>query len=64
MDVRAAILKEMKKQKMTRYRLAKKAGMRMGTVYQYLNAENDMTGENVGKLMDALGLVIRPKSIR
>jgi hypothetical protein len=61
MDVRAEIKKALKRSGKTRYWLAKKAGIRLGTVYAYMGEDQDMNGEYIGKLLDALGLEIRQK---
>jgi len=60
-DVRKEIAKGLKRSGKTGYWLAKKTGVRLGTVYDYLNGKTDMTGKLLGKMIDALGLEIRPK---
>jgi predicted transcriptional regulator len=60
-NVRKSITKALKGSGKTRYWLAKKTGIRVGTVYKYMTGDADLKSEAVGKMMDALGLEIRAK---
>lgn len=63
-DVRKELQRALKRSGKTRYWLAKKSGVRLGTVYDYMSGKNDMTGAIIAKLMEALDLEIRPKGKR
>lgn len=60
-NIRQAILNELKRQKKTRNWLAKRAGMVPPSVYQFLNGRNDMSSKRIERLLRILGLEIRPK---
>jgi len=57
---RRIIMREVKRQRLSGYRLAKLSGVAMRTVQDYLAGESDMNGERLGKLAHALGLQLRP----
>ena len=62
-DVRRSILTQLRKTKRTRYWLAQQVRGQVTTpgVYRYLSGRSDMSGQKIEKLLDALGLEIRPK---
>lgn len=53
---------EMKRQKMTGYRLAKLCGLPQRSVYDYLAGTSDILAERLRLILDALGLEIRRKA--
>lgn len=57
--VRQTILKELKRQKKSRYWLAKQTGIALPNVYQYLNGKSDMSTARIERLLAAMGLEIR-----
>ena len=57
MEIRDHITKALAEQKMTRYRLAKLAGIQTQQVYAYLATGRELSVKNVEKLRKVLGLV-------
>lgn len=60
-NLRQAILTELKRQKKTRYWLSQKSRIRPATVYDFLNGRASARLSTAEKLMRVLGLEIRPK---
>lgn len=63
MNIRKTVKARLKELGWTRYKLAKAVGRHMSaqSVYQYLAGEQDMRGENLSKMLDVIGLELRPK---
>jgi transcriptional regulator with XRE-family HTH domain len=61
MSFRKIIQREARRQKLSGYRIAKLAGLNKRTVQLYLAGDNDMAGERLAKIAEALGLELRPK---
>lgn len=59
MSFRSIILKEVERQQLSGYRLAKMADVPMRTVQAYLAGDCDLSGERIAKLANALGLTLR-----
>lgn len=61
MDIRKAIEKRRKQLKLSQYKLAKDAGMTRQAMWAYLKGKNDLNATTLGKVLDVLGLELRPK---
>ena len=57
-SIRRSILAAMRAQGISQRELGKRSGLAQTTVNRYCNAVRDMTGENLDKLLQALGLKI------
>jgi transcriptional regulator with XRE-family HTH domain len=64
MSFRKIVLAEVKRQRLSGYRLARMCGVPERTVQKYLSGGQDLTGEKLCKLTDALGLELRPRRRR
>lgn len=64
MDMRQIIRDELKRQGMSQARLAELAGMTIPRVSDYLNAKRDVQGETLRRMLEALGLEVRPVQSR
>ena len=64
MDIRAIIEAEMGRQGVSQRGLAHEIGMTQQAVNRYIRGHKDMTGENLARILDALGLVIIPRPPR
>ena len=62
MDFRTEVLREMKRQKMSAYRLAKEAGLPARTVQIFVAGTQDTTTERLAKMCMVLELELKPKS--
>lgn len=62
-DIHKTIVRELKRQKKTAYWLSQQKGVtcHLSTVGKYIRGDNDMGGEYIGQLMDALGLTVKRK---
>jgi len=60
-DVRKEIQKALKRSGNTRYWLAKQTGIRPATVYSLIDGNSGINLKSLGKVLDVLGLEIRPK---
>jgi predicted transcriptional regulator len=60
MNIRKIILKELKKQKLSKYKLAQllSADMSQSIVYKYLAADCNISDDKLGVMLDALKLKI------
>ena len=61
MSFRKIIGTEVTRQGLSGYRVAKLSGIPMRTVQAYLAGSRDLTGERLARIVDALGLELRPK---
>ena len=61
MSFRKIIEREVSRQGLSGYRLAKLAGLPLRGVQAYLAGDRDMGGERLAKVCDALGLELKPK---
>lgn len=61
MDIRKIVKARLKEVGMSQYRLAQKIGMSRQSVSAYLAQRQDLPSQRMGKVLDVLGLVIRPK---
>src|SRR5690606_22322779 len=59
MDIREIIRGELERQGMTQTRLAELAHMTVPRVNDYIHGKRDVTGETLGRMLDALGLTIK-----
>lgn len=60
MTIRSAILVEMKRQKLTRYKVWKLSGVSgAATIYAYLDGSKDITTETADQILSALKLEVR-----
>ncbi len=57
-DFRSLIHDAMERQGVTQMALAALTGVRQHRISEYLAGKRDMTGENIAKLFDALGLEV------
>ena len=64
MDFRTEVLRAMKQQKMSAYRLAKETGLPARTVQIFVAGTQDTTTERLAKMCMVLGLELKPKSRR
>ena len=64
MPFRKIIKREVVRQGLSGYRIAKMTGLSMRAVQAYLAEDIDMTGERLAKIADALGLELRRKARR
>ena len=53
-DFREEIKKIIRRKGMSIAKLARRADLNQGTVYNYVNGVSDMMGENIQKLLDVL----------
>jgi hypothetical protein len=62
-NVRKIVEDRLKELKWSRYRLAKELAGKVSrqTVYNFLAKRSAINSDNIGPLLDALGLEIRPK---
>lgn len=60
MDIRQIIKNQMTLQGMTQLRLVQLTGICQPRISVYLTGKQDMTGENLRKILEALDLEIRP----
>lgn len=62
-DVRRIVERRLKELKWSRYRLAKELDGKVSkqTVYNFLANRSAINSDNIGPLLDVLGLEIRPK---
>ena len=61
MDFRKIIIRELKRQKKSRFWLGKQPKTPdPNTVFRYLRGEQDMRGENLAACLESLGLKVRP----
>ncbi len=58
--LQSTIQTEAERQGLSGYRIAKLAGMPMRTVQAYLAGDTDLAGERIEKMMEVLGLEVRP----
>lgn len=58
---REIVRREMKRQGLSGYRLAKLANLNLRGVQAYVAGERDMVGERLAKVCKALGLELKPK---
>jgi IS30 family transposase len=61
MTIRQTIIRELKRQKKTRYWLAKKTKMHYPTIHNYCSGKFDLNTAKIERIMKELGLEIRPK---
>jgi transcriptional regulator with XRE-family HTH domain len=59
MDLRRIIKAEVEKQGLTQDRLGELTGLLQHRLSEYLSGKRDMTGENLQKILGALGLELR-----
>ena len=64
MDLRRLIRKELDRQMMTQTRLAKLAHMTLPRVNDYLNGKRDVYAKTAGRMLEVLGLEVRPTHAR
>ena len=64
MSFRKIILREVQRQGLSGYRIAKLSGVPMRTVQAYLSGTYDMVGERLAKIAAVLGLELRPAKPR
>jgi transcriptional regulator with XRE-family HTH domain len=64
MSFRKIIRAEVTRQGLSGYRVAKLSGIPMRTVQAYLAGSRDLTGERLARIVDALGLELRPRRRR
>lgn len=60
-DIRAAVRAEVERAGWTHAELAERAGLPRPRVTEYLAGRRDMTGANLDRLLEALGLELRSK---
>ena len=60
MDIRQIIKDEMRRQGVTQLTLQKRAGVWQHRISEYLGGKRDVNAETLRKLLEALGLEIRP----
>ena len=61
MSFRKVILREVRRQGLSGYRLAKMTGLSDRGVQMYLASDRDMTGERLSLIAAALGLELAPR---
>ena len=61
-DMRRVITRRLKQMQKSRYWLAQKSKVRAATVYDFLGGKMDVTAQTACKLLDVLGMEIRPSS--
>lgn len=57
---RKAIMREVKRQQLSGYRLGKMSGVPMRAVQRYVAGDADLLGARLSKVATALGLELRP----
>lgn len=58
--MREQILKAMEEKGITQADLVRQTGILQHRLSEYLNGKRDMTGGNLGRILEALGLELRP----
>jgi transcriptional regulator with XRE-family HTH domain len=56
------VKREMRRQKVTAYALAKAAGVDISALYRWLRGERELGETKMSLILDALGLEVRPKT--
>ncbi len=64
MDLRAIVLKEIRRRDMSAYRLAQLTGLPMRTLQRFTAGDNDLRLDALGRVLDVLGFEIRPAQRR
>lgn len=66
MSIRTTINERLRELGWTRYKLAKAMHPHLSVqgVYQYLSGRNDITGDSLQRMLDALGLTVAPAEPR
>lgn len=60
-DIRKIVADRLERIGRTQYWLAKQIGMSRQGVWNYMNRKSDMNSETLDKVLEALGLEVRPK---